>query len=153
MYIVSHFISVWSQYKKPGNYRKVSSPDNTLCFPPLHSSFSPSCCDAAERQCAYSAVSNRSDTSSHDEDRYHQRTNYSDSSPQSLDLSLHHMRLYSFSRIVPVTVYVFHEITVCHYRSVSYFYIYRPSCAALFKLFAKGQIQPETKKHFSKTAI
>lgn len=151
MHTASHIISVWSQYKKPGNYREVSSHDNTLCFPPLHF-YTPR--DATKSQCAYFAALNHSDTSSHDEDRYHQRTIYSDSWPQSLDLSLHHMRLYSFSRIVPVTVYVFHEktvcLSVCHYCLVSYFYIYCPSYAAGFKLFVKGQIYPsETKAHFS----
>lgn len=110
---VTLFNFFFGRHKKPGNYRKVSSPDNTLCFPPPHGSFPPPCCDATESQCAHSAVSNRSDTSSHEEARYHQRKNYSDSWPQSLDLSLHHTGSYSFSRIVAVTVYASNEIRVC----------------------------------------
>lgn len=94
-YIVSHFISVSGQYKKPGNYRESSCPPPHSSFPPLSWCY--------REQSAYFAVPNRTARSSHDEDRYHQRANYSDSWPQSLDLSLHHMRLYNFSCIGPVS--------------------------------------------------
>lgn len=46
-YTVSHFISVSGQYKKPGNYRESSSPDNTL-FPTTSQLISPPCFDATE---------------------------------------------------------------------------------------------------------
>lgn len=54
------FLLLWSQWKQLGNYREVSSPDNTSCFPPLRCSPPPLfLCDASETHCAYSPVWNR----------------------------------------------------------------------------------------------
>lgn len=92
---------------KTGNYSKVSSLDNKLCFPPAHCSFPHLTVMLQRASVRISAVQNRSDTRSHDKHRYNQRTSLSDSWPQSLDLSLHHMGLFSFPCNVTLTVYVF----------------------------------------------